>query len=48
MVEQIEKLMNSLVRQQGIPSNSPIEQVEGMGASNVNVSILFSINSNEF
>ena len=40
--------MNSLVRQQGNPSNNPIEQVEGRGAHNVDVPILFSNNSNEF
>ena len=48
MVEQIENMMNSLLRQQGNPSNSLIEQVEGRGVGNVDVSILFSINSNEF
>ena len=48
MVEQIENQMNFPVRQQGNSSNSPIEQVEGRGADKVNVSILFSINSNEF
>ena len=40
--------MNSPVRQQGNPSNKPIEQVEGRGASNVDVPILFSDNFNEF
>ena len=48
LVEQIENLMNSLVRQQGNPSNNPIEQVEGNGAGNVDVSIHFSNNFNEF
>ena len=48
LVEQIENLMNSLVRQQGNPCNSLIEQVEGRGAGNVDVPILFSNNSNEF
>ena len=40
--------MNSPMRQQGNPSNSLIEQVEGRGAGNVDVLILFSNNSNEF
>ena len=40
--------MNSSVRQQGNPSNNLIEQVEGRGAGNVEVPILFSNNSNEF
>ena len=48
MVEQIENQMNFPVRQQGNSFNSPIEQVEGRGADKVNVSILFSIISNEF
>ena len=48
LVEHIENLMNSPVRQQGNPSNSPIEQVEGRGASNVDVPILFFNNSNKF
>ena len=48
LMEQIENLMNSLVRLQGNPSNNPIEQVKGRGAGNVDVSFLFSINSNEF
>ena len=48
MVEQIENLMNSSVRQQGNPSNNLIEQVEGRGVGNVEVPILFSNNSNEF
>ena len=48
LVEQIENLINSSVQQQGNPSNNPIEQVEGRGAGNVDVSIIFSINSNEF
>ena len=48
LMEQIENLMNSLVRQQGNPSNNPIEQVEGRGAGNVDVHILFSNNFNEF
>ena len=48
MMEQIENRMNSPIRQQRNPSNSPIEQVEGRGAGNVDVPILLSINSNEF
>ena len=48
LVEQIKNLMNSLVRQQGNPSNNPIEQVEGRGIGNVDLPILFSNNSNEF
>ena len=40
--------MNSLVRQQGNPSNNSVEQVEGRSAGNVDVFILFSNNSNEF
>ena len=48
LVEQIENLMNSLVRQQGNPSNNSIEQVEGRGVGNVNVPILFFNNFNEF
>ena len=48
LVEQIENLMNSLVRQQGNLSNNPIEQVEERGAGNVDVPILFPNNSNEF
>ena len=40
--------MNSPVQRQGNQSNNPIEQVEGRGASIVDVSILFSLNSNEF
>ena len=48
LVEQIENLMNSLIRQQENPSNSPIEQVKGIGAGNVDVPILFYNNSNEF
>ena len=40
--------MNSPVRQQGNPSNSPNEQVEGRDAGNVDVPILISISSNEF
>ena len=40
--------MNSLMRQQGNPSDNPIEQVKGRGASNEDVPILFSNNSNEF
>ena len=43
-----ENLMNSLVRQQGNPSKNLIKQVEGRGASNVDVPILFCLNSNEF
>ena len=46
--EQIENLMNSLVRQQGNLSNNPIEQLKGRGAGNVDVPILFPNNSNEF
>ena len=48
LVEQIENIMNSLVRLLGNPSNTPIEQVEGRGAGNVDLSILFFNNSNEF
>ena len=48
LVEQIENLMNSLVRQQGNPFNNPIEQVEGRDACNVDVPILFFNNFNEF
>ena len=48
LVEHIENLMNSLVQQQGNPSNNPIEQVEGRGAGNVDVPILFYLTSNEF
>ena len=48
LVEHIENLMNSLVQQQGNPSNNPIEQVEGRGIGNVDVPILFFNNSNEF
>ena len=48
LMEQIENLMNYLVRQQGNPSNNPIEQVEGRDAGNVDVPILFSNNFNEF
>ena len=48
LVEQIENLMNSPMRQQGNPSNNPIKQVEGRGVGNVDVPILFSNNSNEF
>ena len=48
LVEQIKTLMNSLVRQQGNPSNTPIEQVEGRGIGNMDVPILFSNNSNKF
>ena len=48
LVEQIENLMNSPVQQQGNPSNNPIELVEGRGASNMDMPILFSNNSNEF
>ena len=48
LVEQIENLMNSPVQQQGNPSNNPIEQVEGRGAGNIEVPILFSNNFNEF
>ena len=47
LVEQIENLMNSLEQQQGNPSNSPIEQVEGRDAGNVDVSIILFNNSNE-
>ena len=36
-MEQIENMMNSPVRQQGNPSNNPIEQVEGICAGNVDV-----------
>ena len=48
LVEQIENLMNSLMRRQGNPSNNPIEQVEGRGAGNMDMPIIFSNNSNEF
>ena len=48
LVEQIENLMNSPIRQWGNPSNNPIEQVEGRGACNVDVPIIFSNNFNEF
>ena len=48
LVEQIENLMNSPVRQQGNPFNNLIEQVEGKGACNVNVPIIFSNDFNEF
>ena len=47
-MENIENLMNSPIQQQGNPSNIPIEQVEGGGAGNVDVHILFSNNFNEF
>ena len=47
-MEQIENLMNFLVRQQGNPSNNPIEEVEGRCVGNVEVLILLSNNSNEF
>ena len=40
LVEQTENIMNS--------SNNPIEQVEGRGADNVNMPILFSNIFNEF
>ena len=48
LVEQIENLMNSLVRLLGNPSNTPIALVEGRDAGNVDLSILFFNNSNEF
>ena len=48
MMEQIENRMKSPIQQQGNLSNSPIEQVEEWGVGNVDVSILLSINSNEF
>ena len=48
LVEHIENLMNSSVRQEGNPSKNPIKQVEERGASNVDVSIIFSNNFNEF
>ena len=48
LVEQIENLMNSPVQRQGNPSNNPIKQMEGRGAGNVDVPILFFLNSNEF
>ena len=48
LVEQIENLMNSPIRQQGNPSNNLIKQVEGRGAGNVDVPIFFSNNFNEF
>ena len=47
-MERVENLMNSPMKQQGNPSNNPIEQVEGRGTGNVDVPILFSLNSNEF
>ena len=47
-MEQIENLMNSPMQQQGNPPNNPIEQVEERGASNVDMSIFFSLNYNEF
>ena len=47
-MEHIENLMNTPIRQQGNPSDIPIEQVEGIGAGNVDVPILFSNNFNEF
>ena len=47
-MEHIENLINSLIRQQGNPSNSPIEQVEGKGAGNVDVPTIFYNNSNKF
>ena len=47
-MEQIENLMNSPVRQQGNPSNNPIEQVEERGAGNLDVPILLSNHSNKF
>ena len=40
--------MNCPAQQQGNPSNNLIEQVEGRGASNVGVPILFSDNFYEF
>ena len=48
LVEHIKNLMNSPMQQQGNPSNNPVKQVEGKGAGNVDVPILFSLNSNEF
>ena len=48
LLEQIENLMNSSEKQQVNPSNNPFEQVEGRGIGNVDVPILFSINSKEF
>ena len=48
LVEQIENLMNLPVQQQRNPSNNPIEQVEGRGAGNVDMPILFYNSSNEF
>ena len=48
LVEQIENLMNSLVRHQRNPSNNLIEQVEGRGACNVDVPIIFSNDFDEF
>ena len=40
--------MNSPARQQGNPSNNLIEQVEGRGAGNVDVLIIFFNNFDEF
>ena len=40
--------MNSPVRQQENPSNNLIKQVEGRGASNVDMPIILFNNSNEF
>ena len=47
-LEKIENLMNSPIRQQGNPSNSLIEQVEGRGAGNVDMPIIFSNNLMNF
>ena len=47
-MKHIENVMNSPMQQQGNPSNNLIEQVEGRGAGNVEVPILFSHNFNEF
>ena len=47
-MEQIENLMNSPIRQQGNPSNNPIEQVDLKGLCNVDVPIIFYNNYNEF
>ena len=47
-MEQIENLMNSIMRQQRNPSNNLVEQVKGRGVGNVDAFILFFNNSNEF
>ena len=47
-LEKIENLMNSPIRQQGNPSNSLIEQVEGRGVGNVDMPIIFYNNLMNF